>query len=88
VFHLPQRVHPHSSMRAGDYKLFVYWKDKNWAVRKVALYDLSKDIGEKNDISGQQPGKAKELVAALTAYLQAANAEAPFIARLQQSDDR
>jgi arylsulfatase A len=88
VFHLPQRVHPHSSMRAGDYKLFVYWKDKNWGVRKVALYDLSKDIGEKNDISPLQPEKTRELLASLTAYLKAAGAEAPFVARLEQSDDR
>ena len=88
VFHLPQRVHPHSSMRAGDYKLFIYWKDKNWNIQRTELFDLRKDIGEKNNLADKQPEKAKELATALTAYLKAANAEAPFAARLQQSDDR
>lgn len=87
VFHLPQRVRPHSAMRCGDYKVFVYWRNKDWKIGRVELYDLASDIGEKNDLSKQMPEKARELADALTAYLKGANAEAPFTARLGQSED-
>lgn len=87
VFHLPKRVHPHSALRSGDYKAFVYWKNKEWEIRRVELYDLSSDIGEKIDLSARMPDKAKAMAETLTAYLKAANAEPPFCARLQKSDD-
>ena len=88
VFHLPGRVYPHSAMRRGDLKIFVYWKDKNWAVKNVELYNLRTDIGEKTDISGQMPDQAKEMTEALTAYLKAVNAEPPFYKIVSKPDDR
>ena len=44
-------------MREGDYKLLRSTDDGPWQ-----LFDLSKDIGEQNDLAASQPDKLKELV--------------------------
>jgi arylsulfatase A-like enzyme len=45
------------AVRMGDWKLFQ-------AGGKPRLYNLAKDIGERHDLSAQEPGKLKELDAA------------------------
>ena len=45
------------AVRMGDWKLLQVGG-------KTKLYNLAKDIGEKHDLSGQEPGKLKELDAA------------------------
>jgi hypothetical protein len=40
----------------GDWKLIEYFR-----TGEVELYNLSSDPGEKNDLSGSEPGKAAEL---------------------------
>jgi len=44
------------AIRMGDWKLIEYFD-----TGKVELYYLSSDPGEKNDLSGSEPGKAAEL---------------------------
>lgn len=79
VFHDPFKVHPRSACRQGDFKVFVNWKPGSWDVDKLELFDLSNDIGEKNDLSAKMPEKAKDMAAALTAYLKSINAETPGV---------
>jgi len=65
---------PASAILLGDYKLIrVYDTGKRW------LFDLSKDISERNDLAEQMPGKVAELDGRLTAYLAAVNAQIPTI---------
>jgi arylsulfatase A-like enzyme len=47
---------PGSAVRLGDFKLI-----DNFETGKQELYDLNNDISEKNDISGINPEKTKEL---------------------------
>ena len=51
------------AMRDGTWKLVI-------AGGKAQLFDLSKDIGERNDLAGQHPDRVKEMVAALDAWKQ------------------
>ncbi len=44
------------AIRKGDYKLMIHFKGAN-----PTLYNLEKDIGEKNDIAGQHPEKVQQL---------------------------
>ena len=71
VFHRPARGY--SALRVGDMKLVVNWA-KN---KKLELFDVSRDIGEWNDLAGAMPEKASEMYRVLTDYLKAVNAEAP-----------
>jgi hypothetical protein len=54
----------------GKYKLV-----KDWRFNKFELFDLSKDIEEKNDLSKQMPELVEKLNDALTQFLDQANAE-------------
>ncbi len=49
-----------SAVRVGDYKLIEWYNAKH-----VELYDLSKDLGEQNDLSAAMPEKTQELLAVL-----------------------
>lgn len=49
----------YAAIRKGDWKLFID-TDKNL----LELYDLGKDLGEKNDLAKQFPGKVAELKSA------------------------
>ena len=51
---------PGGAIRKGDWKLIEFWEYDD-----VELYDLSKDIGEQNDLSKQHPEKVRELQLAL-----------------------
>lgn len=54
------------AMRDGNYKL-VIGKPKN---AKAQLFDLSKDIGEKTDISKENPTQLKKMRASLNAWIE------------------
>lgn len=86
VFHDPFKVRPHSACRQGDYKVFIWWKPGGWEARKLELFNLATDIGEKNDLSSKMPDKAKEMAAALTAYLKGINAEVPGVRKWTDSE--
>ncbi len=51
---------PGAAIRQGDYKLIEFFEDS-----RVELYDLSKDIGEQNNLSNSLPDKRDELLEAL-----------------------
>ncbi|HUS91437.1 MAG TPA: sulfatase [Phycisphaerae bacterium] len=64
-WHYPHYHHcaPCAAVRAGNYKLIEYFEDG-----KLELYDLSKDLGEKHDLSADLPAKAAELQTQLAAW--------------------
>ena len=62
---------PYSIIRKGDWKLIKFWTGG------YELFDLSKDLGEKNDLAPDMPSRVKELDAMLMKRLAAANARLP-----------
>ena len=75
VFHFPHYQSddgPHSSIRLGNLKLIHFYEDD-----RVALFDLSKDIGERNDLAKQMPRETQMLKERLTNYLTAVSAQLP-----------
>ncbi len=66
------RATPSSSIRKGDWKLIEYFED-----RKVELFNLKEDIGEKNDLSKTNRNKAKELLTDLVQWRKDLNAPVP-----------
>ncbi|MEL7588235.1 MAG: sulfatase [Prolixibacteraceae bacterium] len=55
---------PHSAVRKGDYKLIFDWYGR------LNLYNIRKDISEKNNLAKQMPEKTRELFAELMNYLE------------------
>jgi len=74
VFHFPhyQGDAPHSAIFMGNLKLIRFYEDN-----KTVLFDLSRDIGEKNDLSKQMPAEAVRLGKKLQDYLVAVHAQMP-----------
>ena len=74
VFHFPhyQGDTPHSAIIAGDLKLIRFYEDN-----RLALYDLSRDLRERNDLATKMPGAAARLNARLTDYLSQVKAQMP-----------
>lgn len=54
------------AIRQGDWKLL--WEPKPFGSQSWALYNLTKDINEKKDLSKENPEKASELKALWEAY--------------------
>ena len=54
---------PGGAVRMGDFKLIERFEDG-----RVHLYDLSKDIGARNDVAAQHPGKVDAMRAKLHAW--------------------
>ena len=63
---------PGGAVRQGDYKLIEFYEDG-----KLELYNLKEDVGEKNDLAGRMPGKAKELHRLLKEWRSAVKAQMP-----------
>ncbi|MGB0396227.1 MAG: sulfatase, partial [Flavobacteriaceae bacterium] len=61
---------PISAIRWGNYKLV-----KDWRFNKLELFNLSKDIEEKNDLSKEFPELVEKLNDALIRFLVEVNAE-------------
>ncbi|HBJ82524.1 MAG TPA: sulfatase [Verrucomicrobiales bacterium] len=71
VFHRPHLAPlPHSTIRIGDLKLVV-----NWKTGEKELFDLSKDLGEANNLAATMPEKTGEMFEVLSNYLKSVNAE-------------
>ena len=66
------RTTPVSVIRSGNWKLLEFLEDG-----KLELYDISKDIGEKNDLSKSNAEKTSELAQKLRAWRIAINAPMP-----------
>ena len=76
VFHFPhyQSDGPQSSILIGSLKLVhLYESDTD------LLYDLSKDVGERNDLKASMPSEAADLRKQLDDYLAAVDAQLPVI---------
>ena len=59
VFHFPHYQTadgPHSALMLGNLKLMKFYEGN-----RLALFDLSKDIGEQNDLSGRMPQQTEQL---------------------------
>jgi arylsulfatase A-like enzyme len=63
---------PSSIIHEGDWKLIHYWEDGH-----DELYQLSTDIGEKNDLAPSQPQRAAGLWAKLETWLKDTGAAIP-----------
>lgn len=70
AFHKQNRLG--SAIREGPYKLIKYYDDGS-----LELYDLSKDIGEKQNLAAQSPEVAARLAAKLEGWLRETNARLP-----------
>lgn len=66
------RLTPSGAIRAGDFKLI-----ESFETGQVELYDLSDDIGEKQDLAKTRPAVAAELHARLRAWRERLNAAMP-----------
>jgi arylsulfatase A-like enzyme len=63
---------PSGAIRAGDYKLIEWYEDNS-----VELYNLKRDIGEKEDLAARMPEKVAELRGLLHRWLKRTNATVP-----------
>jgi arylsulfatase A-like enzyme len=63
---------PGGAVLAGDYKLIEFYEDN-----RLELYNLKKDIGEKNNLADKMPRKAAELHKMLTAWRKDVDAQMP-----------
>jgi arylsulfatase A-like enzyme len=59
-------------VRAGDWKLLEYLED-----RRIELFNLRDDPGERTDLAAQMPEKAAELSARLHAWRRSVGAAMP-----------
>lgn len=66
------RTRPGSVIRYGDWKLHHYFEDNG-----IELYNLKEDIGERNDLSKENPEKAEELLNMLNDWRTKTNAPIP-----------
>lgn len=65
---------PASAIREGDWKLIEFYEDNH-----IELYNLKKDISEKNNLAAKQVGIAKKLLAELHAWKKSVGAKIPVI---------
>jgi len=76
VFHFPHYQSddgPHSAIRIGNLKLIRFYEDD-----RVTLFDLSKDIGERDDLAQRLPAEAKRMQERLEKYLAEVAAQMPI----------
>ena len=73
-WHFPHYRHnpgPYSIIREGPWKLIHFYEGP------MELFNLNDDLGEKNNLASQMPGKVKELNARLLAHLKSIGAKMP-----------
>lgn len=63
---------PGGAVRTGDYKLIEFYEDN-----RLELYNIKQDIGEKNNLANNMPGKAAELHKMLTDWRKEVDAQMP-----------
>jgi len=66
------RTTPAAAVRMGDWKLIEFFEDG-----ELELYNLRKDLGEKNNLAGKMPEKVKELYASMLKWRKATKAPVP-----------
>jgi arylsulfatase A-like enzyme len=76
VFHFPHYqsdAGPHSAIRLGALKLLLFYEDD-----RVMLFDLAKDLGERDDLAQRMPAESQRLRERLDGYLAAVDAQLPL----------
>ncbi|MDF1659294.1 MAG: sulfatase [Verrucomicrobiales bacterium] len=68
---------PAVSVRAGDWKLIYRWEPRGDYPELRELYDLSKDIGETNNLAKAHPEKVTELETLIEQFMDDTGALAP-----------
>ena len=63
---------PYGAVRLGDFKLIEWYEDK-----RVELYDLRNDLGEKHNLADTMPEKTAALLAQLHDWRKSVNAQMP-----------
>jgi len=63
---------PYGAVRLGDFKLIEWYEDK-----RVELYDLQNDLGEKHNLATEKPEEAAALLAQLHDWRKSVNAPMP-----------
>ncbi|GAB3020183.1 sulfatase [Niabella terrae] len=63
-----------TAVRMGDYKLLYFYADQ-----RTELYNIAEDPSEENNIAAAQPGKVRELKAAIDQWKKRVKAEEPDI---------
>jgi uncharacterized sulfatase len=73
-WHYPVYHHstPAGAVRHGDWKLLEFFEDG-----RLELYNLRQDMGEKHNLAGAMPEKARELQATLAAWRESVGADMP-----------
>lgn len=89
VFHRPGFNPPMSVYRSGNWKLVITWGPDDKPIKKE-LFDLSKDIGEQNNLSESNPEKTAQMWGVLSKYLKDVNAEtvADFAGKIKNKKDK
>jgi arylsulfatase A-like enzyme len=65
VFHHDVEIpHPQTAMRKGDLKIVHYWDTK-----ESFLYDLSNDLGERNNLAAEKPNVVIDMLSELKAHV-------------------
>lgn len=67
-----QGGHPGGAIRSGDFKLIEFYEDK-----RFELYDLKRDIGEKNNLAADNPALTRELAQKLADWRRSVDAQMP-----------
>lgn len=70
----PGGATPYGAIRQGDWKLVEFYEDDH-----VELFNLTADLGEKNDLAARLPDKAKQLREKLTAWRKEVGAQMPTL---------
>jgi arylsulfatase A-like enzyme len=73
---------PVSAIRKGHWKLIHYFEDDH-----VELYDLNKDLGEKNNLADAYPEKANSLLEELKSWRKDVDAQSPSFNPLYVPED-
>ena len=77
VFHFPHYQSgntPHSAIRVGDLKLLKFYEDDS-----VKVFNLAKDLGERDDLAATMPAEAARLRQRLEEYLADVHAQLPTV---------
>jgi len=88
-FHQAANRIPISAVRTGNYKLVKHWlaeepgdvTSQYVGQKLLELYDLSKDLGERNDLSDAMPELTKVLHGELLEFLEQVNGETEYTRR-------
>ena len=69
---------PSSAVRKGSYKLLEWHEERIYGLEnRYELYDLTRDLGESNDLASSRPEKTRELAADLENWRNSVGAQMP-----------